>query len=147
VRKPPDPPVGLRTADPREWMQVWARVIAAPSVKCVGSFCAHFADYETGAEIRPGTELLAKVCGMTGRTVIGALAQMREWDLIWRYSEGKKQGRRGMADVYRLTIPDDVLWRVPMLDPDWAAAVDNPLGSPELRSPDLRSHDLYDRNM
>lgn len=127
MRKPPDPPHGLIAADPREWMRVWSRVIAPPSIKCAGAFCAYFADYETGAEIRPGTELLAKTCGMTGRTVIGALAQIREWDLIWRYSEGKKQGRRGMADVYRLTIPADIFGRVPMLDPEYAEAVDNPL--------------------
>ena len=146
MRKPPDPPQGLISIGPREWMQVWARVIASPSVKCVGAFCAHFGDYETGAEIRPGTELLAKVCGMTPRTVIGALAQIREWEFIWRYSEGKKQGRRGMADVYRLTIPADIFGRVPMLSPDWEEGVDNPLGSPELRSHDLGTRDLYDRN-
>lgn len=126
MRKPPDPPPGLIAVGPREWMQVWARVIAQPSVKCVGAFCAHFADYETGAEIRPGTELLAKVCGMTGRTVISSLAQIREWDLLWRYSEGRKQGRRGMADVYRLTIPHDIFGRVPLLDPEYGEAVDNP---------------------
>lgn len=127
MRKPPDPPHGLIAVDPREWMRVWARVIAARSVKCTGAFLAYFADYETGAEIRPGTELLARVCGMTPRTVIGSLAQIREWELIWRYSEGKKQGRRGMADVYRLTIPHDIFERVPLLDPDLGGAVDNPL--------------------
>jgi hypothetical protein len=108
-------------------MRVWARVIAPASVKVVGAFCAHFADYDTGAEIRPGTELLAKTCGMTPRTVIMSLSQMRDWELIWRYSEGRKQGRRGMADIYRLTIPADIFGRVPLLSPDWEEGVENPL--------------------
>ena len=89
---------------PREWMNVWARVIAPPSVKLVGVMAAHFADYSTGAEIRPGNEILAVVSGgMDKRTVLKALAQIREWGLIWRYSEGVCR-RRGNA-TYRLTIP------------------------------------------
>lgn len=113
--------------DPREWMIVWARVIASPSVKCVGAFCAHFADYETGAEIHPGNAILGLACGgMTKKTVITALAQIRTWGLIWRYSEGSKAGRAGMSDVYRLTIPEDIFYRVPLLDPEWKPPVENP---------------------
>ena len=132
---------------PREWMNVWVRVIAAPSVKLVGVMAAHFADYSTGAEIRPGNELLAVVSGgMDKRTVLKSLAQIREWGLILRYSEGRLQGRRGMADVYRLTIPEDALAMIPMLDPDYRHPVDNLNGSPDLRSGDLRSGDLNARN-
>ena len=144
---PPDPPPGLMAVGPREWMNVWARVIAPPSVKLVGVMAAHFADYSTGAEIRPGNEILAVVSGgMDKRTVLKALAQIREWGLIWRYSEGRLQGRRGMADVYRLTIPADALAMIPMLDPDYRHPVDNLNGSGVLRSGDLRSGDLNARN-
>lgn len=108
-------------------MKVWARVRAAPSVKCVGAFAAFFADYGDGANVRPGTVMLAAVSGeMSDRTVKLALAQIRDWGLMWRYIEGSKQGRRGVADVYRLTIPDDVFARVPMLTPEYRAPVDNP---------------------
>jgi hypothetical protein len=147
VITPPDPPPGLRAVGPREWMNVWVRVIAAPSVKLVGVMAAHFADYSTGAEIRPGNELLAVVSGgIDKRTVLKSLAQIREWGLIWRYSEGRLQGRRGMADVYRLTIPEDALATIPMLDPDYRRPVDNLNGSGDLRSGDLRSGDLSARN-
>lgn len=147
IKTAPAPPAGLIAVGPREWMNVWARVIAPPSVKLVGVMAAHFADYSTGAEIRPGNEILAAVSGgMNKRTVLKALEQIREWGLIWRYSEGRKQGRRGMADVYRLTIPENALALIPMLDPEYRQPVDNPLGTGDLRSGDLRSRDLNVRN-
>jgi hypothetical protein len=126
VTKPPDPPAGLMAVGPHEWMRVWVRVVASPSVKLVGAMAAHFADYDDGANIHPGNALLGAVCGgMTARTVISALAQTREWGLIWRYCEGSKQGRRGLADVYRLTIPEDAIGRIPMLDVEYRMPVDN----------------------
>jgi hypothetical protein len=135
VRKPPDPPPGLYAVDPREWTRVWLRVIASPSVKCVGFACAAFADYQDGSEIHPGNVILGLACGgMTKKTVIGALAQMRDWELIWRYREGSKAGRAGLSDIYRLTIPGDIMAKVPMLDPDWNHPVENP-GTGVLRTP------------
>jgi hypothetical protein len=121
VRIPPDPPPGLRAVDPREWTRIWLRVIAKPSVKCVGMACAAFADYGTGAEIHPGNAILGTACGgMDKKTVITALAQIRDWQLIWRYSEGSKNGRAGKSDIYRLTWPEDISG-IPMLGPDWQA--------------------------
>jgi len=132
VRKPPDPPARLIAVDPREWTRVWLRVLATTSVKSVGFACAAFADYETGAEIHPGIPLLAKICGgtvarpMSNKTVGDALFLIREWGLIWRYIEGSKNGRSGNSDVYRLTIPEDIFERVPMLDPDWNPVENHP---------------------
>jgi hypothetical protein len=127
VRKPPDPPPGLIAVDPREWTRIWLRVVASSSVKCVGFACAAFADYETGAEIHPGIPLLMKVCGGMGNKTVGdALRTIRGWDLMWRYLEGSKNGRSGNADMYRLTIPEDILARVPMLDPDWNPVENHP---------------------
>lgn len=127
MRKPPDPPAGLIAVDPREWTRVWLRVITTSSIKCVGMACAAFADYDTGAEIHPGNAVLGLVCGgMTKKTVIGSLAQIRQWGLMWRYTEGSKAGRAGMSDVYRLTIPEDIFERVPMLDPEWRFPSGNP---------------------
>jgi hypothetical protein len=125
VRIPPDPPDGLRPVDPRDWMRVWVRVIASPSVKCIGMACAHFADYKDGSEVRPGIPKLQKACGgMSNKTVGDALKLMREWGLLWRYIEASKSGQKDIADVYRLTWPDDIS-AIPMLGPDWKEPVEN----------------------
>ena len=39
---------------PREWTNVWVRVIAPPSVKLTGVMAAYFADYSTGPADTPG---------------------------------------------------------------------------------------------
>lgn len=119
MRRAPDPPGGLTAVDPREWTRAWLRVIATPAVKCTGYALSSFADYRTGAEIRPGNAILAAAAGgLSKRSVIDALAQMRDWGLIWRYVEGSKSGRAAIRDEYRLTFPDDIS-KIPMLSPDW----------------------------
>lgn len=118
MRRAPDPPDGLTAVDPREWTRAWLRVMAAPSVKATGFAAASFADYRTGASIRPGIPLLQKVTGLSDRPVREALRAMREWGLIWRYLEGSKAGRNGNEDEYRLTFPDDASG-IPMWSPDW----------------------------
>lgn len=129
MRKPPEPPQGLTAVDPREWMRAWARVMALPSVKNVGAWCAHFADYRTGANIRPGIPLLMKVSGHANKAVGDALRQMREWDLLWRYYEAARSGIPDDADAYRLTFPDDIS-AIPMLSPDWEAPEPAACGQP-----------------
>lgn len=127
MAKPPDPPPGLKAASPGEWMKVWARVRTTGQVKNVGWACAFFADYGDGASVRPGSEMLAAICSEASeKTIKNALKQIREWGLMWRYIEGSKQGRRGVSDTYRLTIPEDIFERVPMLTPDYRVPVDNP---------------------
>lgn len=124
----PAPPPGLRLrpVGEREWTQVWRRVLADPSVKNVGFAMASFADWETGAHIYPGTELLMLVTGIKGdHTVRNALRQIRDWGLAWRYLEGskapfvmtKKGVKKRPSDEYRLTFPDDPSG-IPMLSPD-----------------------------
>lgn len=127
MTKPPSPPGGLTAVTPGEWTKLWVRVRTTGQVKNVGWACAFFADYGDGANVRPGTAILANVCsGASEATIKKALAQIREWGLMWRYIEGSKQGRRGVADVYRLTIPDDLFKRVPLLTPEYRPPVDNP---------------------
>lgn len=139
MRKPPEPPQGLTAVDPREWMRVWLRVIAPQSVKSVGMACAAFADYETGAEIHPGIPLLMKACGIgSNTTVVNSLAQMREWELVWCYAKGN--ARRGESDMYRLTFPDDILVRVPMLGPDWKPVENLPIKFTEHTRSGLNGH-------
>lgn len=124
-REAPEPPPGLTAVDPREWMRMWARVIGPASLKNVGAWCAHFADYKTGAEIRPGIPLLMKVCGGMGNKTVGdSLKQMRDWGVLWRYAEASKNGIKGNSDIHRLTFPDDIS-AIPMLGPDWGEPVEN----------------------
>ena len=123
-RTPPAPPRGLAASRPNDWLRVWVRVRAQPSVKHVGWACAYFANYDDGAEVRPGLMMLAAVCGeLNEKTVSNALKQIGAWGLMWRYFEGSKagrprDGRGGLADVWRLTIPDRLLDHVPMLTPN-----------------------------
>jgi hypothetical protein len=116
----PAPPPGLRAVGPREWMHVWARVIAKPSVKQVGVWCAHFADYQYGHDIKPGIPLLQLVCGerVSNKTVGDALGQMRDWGFLWRYYSAALSGIKDDRDIHRLTFPDDIDG-IPMLSPDW----------------------------
>lgn len=127
MRIPPDPPPGLRPADPREWTRIWARVIADPSVKNTGFALLTWADWKTGANIHPGNPLLMRVTGIKGdKTVRDALKIIRDWGFIWRYLEASKaeyiMTKKGVrvkpSDEYRLTFPDDISG-IPMLDPDW----------------------------
>lgn len=111
-------PDGYTAVDPREWTRVWLRIVASPSVKCTGMACAAFADYRTGANVRPGNELLCKVTGLSDKAVRDALRLMREWGFLWRYSEGKSKGTERTYDAYRLTFPEK-LDNVPILSPDW----------------------------
>ena len=114
-REVPDPPEGLRVADPREWTRVWARVLADPSVKLTGFALLTWADYRTGADIRPGIPKLMRVTGIGSKTTAtGALTRIREWGLVWRYREGN--ARRKESDEYRLTFPDDIT-PIPLMCP------------------------------
>lgn len=118
MRDIPDPPAGYTPVDPREWTRVWLRVIAPPSVKLTGYALTAFADYKSGANVRPGTLLLCKVTGLKERSVRDSLSQIREWGLIWRYAEGSKSGKEKSYDAYRLTFPHEIDG-IPMMDPDW----------------------------
>lgn len=113
----PGPPDGLRAVDPREWTRAWARVLAERPVKEVGFSLLTWADYKTGANIRPGYSLLMCVTGIGSRTTVSAaLAKISELGFIWRYREGN--ARRKESDEYRLTFPDDIS-AIPMMCPEW----------------------------
>jgi hypothetical protein len=117
VQEAPEPPAGLAAVDPREWTRVWARVQAAPSVKLTGFALLTWADYRTGANIRPGYPLLMRVTGIGSKTTIStALGQMSDWGFIWKYKEANRKLKT--PDEYRLTWPE-ITDGIPMLDPDW----------------------------
>jgi hypothetical protein len=113
----PPPELGVRTAEPREWERLWARVIAEASVKDVGFALKVWADYRTGADIRPGYEILMRVTGIDSRsTVSDALKLITGWGFIWKYKEGNRRQRE--SDEYRLTLPL-VISGIPLLCPKW----------------------------
>jgi hypothetical protein len=112
----PPLPEGFTAVTPNEWLPIWDRVITTTPTKAVGYAVARFAGWTDGANIRPGNAILARMCGCSDKSVRVALGQMREWGLLLRYHKGTRQGD---ADMYRLTLPDDALARVPLLDPDW----------------------------
>jgi hypothetical protein len=137
----PDPPEGFAVMTPNEWLPVWDRVITSTPVKAVGYAAAtRFAGWTDGAEIRPGNVILARICGCSTRTVERALATIRDdFGLMHRYHKGCREGD---ADIYRLTLPDNALERIPMLNPDWslpASAPDTQSGADSLSGGDTQS--------
>lgn len=131
------PPPGLTAADRNEWERVWRRVVADPAIKLVGWTAASWADPD-GTRIFPGARKLAASTGLAETTVKNALAVIRQAGLFWRYVEGSKHGRGGVADEYRLTVPGDILDRVPMLTPETYELT----GTGRLRTRDLRTRVL-----
>jgi len=113
----PEPPEGLIAQNPDEWMQVWRRVITTTPTKSVGYAAAQFADWKTGAEVRPGNEILARICGCSTKSVRRAFTFMRDNGLMFRYHKGVAEGD---TDWYRLTVPEDIT-KLQLLVPDtWA---------------------------
>ncbi|MGH3190003.1 MAG: hypothetical protein ACRDOL_22610 [Streptosporangiaceae bacterium] len=110
-------PDDLKPAAVNEWVPVWRRVIAEPSVKNVGLHAASYADPD-GTNIFPGILRMANVTGLSERAVRDAFSFIRESGLMHRCSKGSAAGRRGFSDEYRLTIPLDIFARVQMLTPE-----------------------------
>lgn len=134
-REPPQPPTGLRAASANEWIAVWKRVRVQPAVpvdswnggkpvrvtepvKTAGMWAATFGNYEDGARIFPGVAKLGRVSGLAMSTTGRAIGVVCQLGFLWQYVDGSKLGRQGIASEYRLTLPDDVLGRVPLLTPD-----------------------------
>jgi hypothetical protein len=139
-KKIPDPPEGLLAVSTSLWLPVWRLVRVQPSievkpwagskpyepvqitasVKNVGLWAYTFADYDDGTRIFPGLEMLAPIAGYSERATGQALAAICRLGFMWRYVDGSKSGRPGngqssRASEYRLTVPEDIADRVPML--------------------------------
>jgi hypothetical protein len=150
-KKPPapPPPAGLSAASQNDWIFTWRRVRVqpqfdvpawdgsgkvrvTPSVKHVGLWAATWATWDTGADVRPGVDILAEVSGYTTRAVGIALDAACRLGFLWQYVDGSQSGRPGrgrkpVKSEYRLTTPDDILsGRVPLLDEDYCVPDDDP---------------------
>lgn len=137
----PSPPAGLTAVKPSLWLPVWRRVRVQPSVevkawdgralvkvtasvKNVGVWAQTFAEYEDGTRVFPGVEILALVAGVTEKTAGQAMCAICQLGFMFQYVNGSRsgrprKGRGGVASEYRLTLPDDLLERVPMLPPEF----------------------------
>ena len=139
-KKVPDPPAGLLAVSASLWLPVWRHVRVQPSVevkpwagsepyepvqitasvKNVGLWAYTFAEYADGTRIFPGLEMLAPIAGYSERATGVALASICRLGFLWRYVDGSKSGRPGSgqrprSSEYRLTVPEDMTDRVPLL--------------------------------
>lgn len=104
-----------------EWERIIRRaIITPPSVKFLGLMMATYASAD-GSRVRPGQARLAAVMGTSISTVERGQRTMEKEGFLEMVVKGHSAGRgrnAGYASEYRLTIPSDLLDRVPMLDPD-----------------------------
>lgn len=84
-------------------MPSWAKHVALNA--------ATYADAK-GCGVYPGIARTIDDTGLSSATVRRAFVYLRAVGLLVRVVEGSRVGRRGVADEYRLAIPDDVLERV-----------------------------------
>jgi hypothetical protein len=104
-----------------EWERLVRRaLIKPPSVKLLGLVMATYASKD-GTRVRPGQKRLANVMGTSVSTVERGQRALEALGFIEMTYKGHSAGRGrsgGYASEYRLTIPADLLGRIPMLDPD-----------------------------
>lgn len=104
-----------------EWERILRRIqVSVPSVKLVGFVMATYASAD-GTNVRPGQRRLAAVLGTSEMTVRRGQSELEATGMLEMVFKGHSLGRGqsgGYASEYRLTVPSDLLERVPMLDPD-----------------------------
>ncbi|GAB3437382.1 hypothetical protein [Actinophytocola sediminis] len=100
-----------------EWERLILRIAMPDLHQRLSLILAVFADAD-GTRVRPGNEILASVTRKTTRTVIRALNDLREWQLIAPVSRGGGRGGKGRTTEYRLTCPTDLLERFELLTPN-----------------------------
>jgi hypothetical protein len=132
---PPAPPAGLTAVRPSDWLPIWRMIRVQPAVdvkpwadgepiritaavKTAGLWACTYAEYEDGTRIFPGVELLALVAGMHETTAGRAMAAVCRLGFLHQYVHGSRGGRRAIASEYRLTVPDDLFDRIPLLTAD-----------------------------
>jgi DNA-binding transcriptional ArsR family regulator len=99
-----------------DWERVIKRARLGTPAKAVALAMATYADLD-GTKVRPGVVRLAAVTELSERSVYSALKKLTNLGLIECVFRGGHRGESGMASVYRLTIPADLLERVEMLPP------------------------------
>lgn len=112
------PPDELEPVDRFEWERM-IRMLAIPrETKGIALLLSTYADRD-GTNVHPGEPLLARVTGLSDRSVRRHLSKLREtYFLIERVSRGWYGGRGGdKTDCYRLVVPSDLTDRVTIVSP------------------------------
>ena len=121
------------------WEQTLRHAALPSTRKLVALMAATYANGD-GTRVRPGESELAEACGIDPRTVRRQLVALRESGWLTRTRRGSSQGRRAMADEYRLTLPPDHDHRTPVSgDPAQNTGHQRPEHrTPETGTPDTR---------
>ena len=99
-----------------EWERIVRRCRLRPLTKYVGMVLAQYANSD-GTNAFPSVAKLARVTGLSERSVRNALSDMRSTGLIKRVQKGGLRGTQAIPDVHCLVIPADLLERVELLTP------------------------------
>lgn len=129
----------LLHTDRHEWERIIRRLIIPAPVKGTALLLATYADAD-GSRIFPGIARLIRVSGKSDRQVRRDIQWLTEHGLLLTVFHGNRHA--GQCKVYRLTVPQDVTERLPMVDPNelmpvplmragqCAQPVDNPVDNP-----------------
>jgi hypothetical protein len=100
-----------------DWERVIRRASLPLATKGVALLLASYGN-EDGTKVHPGEERLARVSGVTARSVRRHVAQLRDLHLLLLVSRANRF--QGKADEYRLVVPvkADALRALDMLDPN-----------------------------
>src|SRR5665647_636709 len=109
-----------------EWERIIRRVYMDPSTKLVALVLATYANKD-GTQVRPGRKRLAAVTCLSVRTVDRHLDELRSLNFLDRMAKGSNTGTRDLADVYRLTIPTDLLDITDLLPPSEIGEQSSPM--------------------
>src|SRR5436190_23102192 len=88
-----------------EWERAVLRLAMPTTTKLVALTLAIYGSRD-GSGIHPGEARLARELGLSERSVRGHLRTLRDLRLIVRESHGGS--RSGLADTYRLGLPNDL---------------------------------------
>lgn len=92
-----------------QWVEVVRDLSMDPTTKFVGLMLATYATYSDGHDAHPGVEGLMIATGYGSRTTITkALERLRQMGLIERRFTARKGGRSQLADMYYLTLHNQV---------------------------------------
>jgi hypothetical protein len=101
-----------------EWERLVRRARLPKPVKLLALVLATYADPD-GSRVRPGLPVLSAVTGDSERHVSRLLTTLTdELGLLELVARGGGRGGKGRASVYRLTVPVDLLERIPLLMPN-----------------------------
>ena len=108
------PPSSAQRTGRFEWERVLRRLALGAPNKGVALMLAGYADRD-GGNMHPGVDRLAANLERDESTVRRHLTRLAKLGLIEKTSSGSSAGRRGRADCWALTLPDDAATRIGLI--------------------------------